>query len=149
MLWHDKWVSEMTQAFDLPRQKSLDRILKGLIHRPDPVVVPIKSIFALSADPSLTSWTRESTQTEYKGTARPDGTPVIHVEAFLEKGRHRHNNGAQMAFCGLLLRSSPSSCHKCTDEPHAFRPPTSSVPPLLLVRSFTLTNDRSRGECCV
>ena len=37
-----------------------------------------------------------------RGTARPDGTPVIHVEAFLEKGRHRHN-GAQMAFCGLLL----------------------------------------------
>ena len=124
MLWQDKWVSEMTQGFDLPRQKSLDRILKGLIHRPDPVVVPIKSIFALSADPSLTSWTRESTQTECKGTARPDGTPVIHVEAFLEKGRHRHN-GAQMAFCGLLLlRSSPSSCHKCTDET---RPPSSNV----------------------
>ena len=55
MLWQDKWVSEMIQAFDLPRQKSLDRILKGLIHHPDPVVVPIKSIFALSADPSLTS----------------------------------------------------------------------------------------------
>ena len=56
MLWQDKWGSEKIQAFDVPRQKSLDRILKGLIHRrPVPVVVPIKSIFALSADPSLTS----------------------------------------------------------------------------------------------
>ena len=41
---------EMTQAFDLPRQKSLD-LVKGLIRRLDPVV-PIKSIFAPSADPS-------------------------------------------------------------------------------------------------
>ena len=153
MLWQDKWVSEKIQAFDLPRQKSLDRSVKGLIRR--------RAASTLSSSRSSRFLRSQLTPPSHLGhgkalrqsirgprgrmglrsfTWRPflkgpaTDTTMAHKWPFVASSSAPRSRAVTNALSTLAL---------------ALRPPTSSVPPLLLVRSFTLTNDRSRGECCV
>ena len=111
--------------------------------RLDPVVVPIKSIFALSADPSLTSWTRESTQTESVRALRGRmGLRSFTWRPFL-KGPATDTT---MAHKWPFVASSSAPRRRAVTNALstlALRPPTSSVPPLLLVpRSLVHFNER-------
>ena len=136
---------EMTQAFDLPRQKSLDLdLVKGLIRRLDPVVVPIKSIFAPSADPSHL----EHGKALRRGLRGRMGLRAFTWRPFL-KGAATDTMAHKWPFVASSS-SRPPSCHKCTGEARALRPP------LLLRRvrspfssTFLLTIDHAESASVV